>query len=161
MEKGQSHIQTTYGNRIRVRVCGFLISEGRFLMVKHLGLGAEGYLWSPPGGGVDFGEALTTAVEREFLEETGLNVVAGDMLFISEFVEAPLHAIEIFFEVKLLNGTLKSGIDPEHPVDQQIIEQVAYMSLEEIKALPKQAVHKVFHMIVRADDIYSLNGLIN
>lgn len=160
MEKGQSHIQTTYGNRIRVRVCGFLISEGRFLLLKHRGLGTEGYLWSPPGGGVDFGESLTDAIKREFLEETGLNVAVGEMLFISEFVEAPLHAIEIFFEVKLLSGILKSGIDPEHSADQQIIEEVGYMSLEEIKALPKQAVHKVFHMLAHADDIYKLKGLI-
>jgi len=45
--------------------------DGRVLLVKtHKWRGT----WGVPGGKVDYGETLRTALEREFLEETGLTL---------------------------------------------------------------------------------------
>ena len=45
-----------FQGKVRVRACGILIENQRILLVKHRGLGAQGYFWSPPGGGMEFGE---------------------------------------------------------------------------------------------------------
>ena len=54
-----------FGNRLRVRVNGILIENERILMVKHVGLGETGYLWAPPGGGIEFGTSAPQNLERE------------------------------------------------------------------------------------------------
>ena len=64
-------IDKIYGNRVRVRTCGIYWKDNMILMVNHLGLGPANF-WAPPGGGVEYGESLTRALEREFEEETGL-----------------------------------------------------------------------------------------
>ncbi|MGY2084976.1 NUDIX domain-containing protein [Blastococcus sp. SYSU DS0539] len=49
---------------------------GRLLLVRRRNEPGRG-LWSVPGGRVEPGETVATAVEREVLEETGLRVRAG------------------------------------------------------------------------------------
>ncbi|MEU5693715.1 NUDIX domain-containing protein [Actinosynnema sp. NPDC020468] len=50
--------------------------DGRLLLVRRANPPGEG-LWSIPGGRVEQGESDVDAVEREFLEETGLSVTVG------------------------------------------------------------------------------------
>src|SRR5690554_3734995 len=107
----KDRINAIYGNNVRVRSCGICVKDDAILLVRHHGLGNKGTLWIPPGGGVELGERAIDALRREFREETGLNIEVGSFLFVNEFIESPLHAIELFFEVKVLNGTLISGID--------------------------------------------------
>ena len=47
-------VDTMYGNRVRVRVCGILIQEDKILLINHKGVGEKGSLWAPPGGGLEF-----------------------------------------------------------------------------------------------------------
>ena len=93
-------ISKTFGNKTRIRVCGILIENDEILLVKHKGLGEKGYLWSPPGGEPRFSEDLESALKREFFEETGLLVEVESFLFLFEFIDVPLHAVELFFLVK-------------------------------------------------------------
>jgi 8-oxo-dGTP diphosphatase len=53
-------------------------SEGRVLMVQHERLGVV--RWELPGGHVDPGEPVAAAAERETAEETGLAVVATQVI---------------------------------------------------------------------------------
>src|SRR5688572_12398154 len=98
-----SSIHSLYGEKIRVRVCGLCWQDGRLLMVKHNGL-AEGGFWAPPGGGLEFGENLHVRLEKEFIEETGLQISVGEFQFGCEFIQTPLHAIELFFQVSVNGG---------------------------------------------------------
>jgi 8-oxo-dGTP diphosphatase len=144
-----------YGKRLRVRVCGLLQVEGRFLMVNHALSGRSAW-WAPPGGGVEFGEPLEDALRREFLEETKLQITVGQFAFGCEFLHNPLHAIELFFWVSHIDGTLTTGQDPE----LALITDVRYMSMQEISALPQDHVHSIFHIARTAIDLQQLKGFI-
>ncbi len=142
-----------YGNRIRVRVCGLCWSEGRLLLVNHGGI-TDGDFWAPPGGGVEFGSSLSSNLEREFLEETGLQVRTGSFLFGCELVRQPLHAIELFFEVEATGGKLAPGSDPE----MQIILDVRFFSPAEIFSLPSMYRHSVFKRGTTEAELRKLSG---
>ena len=150
-------VNKVFGNKVRVRVCGICIEDNKLLMVKHLGIGKNKYLWAPPGGGLEFGEDSADTLKREFLEETNLVVEAGRFMFINEYVEPPLHAIELFFEVKTLSGTLKTGTDPEIK-GRQIIADVRFMSFEEAQQEHPQRLHNLFNYVQNMDELRSLQG---
>jgi len=137
----QASIQEAYGNRLRVRVCGVLKQNGKVLLIKHLGLGDLGYWWAPPGGGVEFGEHIEDALKREFLEEVALVIEVGQFLELRETIKLPLHAIELFYEVRKIAGDLAIGRDPETEV--QIMSELAWFSVADLAQLPRQAYHPV------------------
>lgn len=153
MEKHQIEAQKFYGNRIRVRVCGVCIENDKILMIGHKAIVGKGIFWCPPGGGIDENETLEEGIIREFKEETGLNVEVEKFLFINEFIKNPLHGVEVFFSVKILSGELSVGYDPEMPL--QIIDNIAWMNLHEIKKLPENAKHSFWN------DIFTLEDLLN
>lgn len=128
-------IHSYYGNRIRVRACGIALKNTELLLVKHAFLNDSGVFWNPPGGGVEENETVTDALKREFREECGLAVEVGKLLFINEFVQLPLHGIELFFEVKVLGDTLMMGSDPEMAANEQLIKEVAWLSWSFIEQL--------------------------
>lgn len=151
----------TFSNQVRVRACGVLIEDSRILMAKHMGFGKGGHLWIPPGGGVKDGESLECAVEREFGEETGLEVKIESFLFVNEFIEHPLHAIEFFFNVNNIGGNLKVGNDPELNSQQQMISEVRFLSIDDIRREGQSKVHRRFCDIASIKEIFRINGFFN
>ncbi len=119
-----------YGNQLRVRVCGICVQDGKILLINHSGMNESGEFWSPPGGGLQFGETIEDCLKREFLEETNTIISVGNFLKINEFVKPPLHAIELFYEVKIVSGEIQIGFDPE--MEEQIIKDVKWLSFEEV-----------------------------
>jgi len=132
MDSYQQHIHDTFGGKLRTRACGILIEDNKILLIKHKGVGDKGHLWSPPGGGVEYGEAIHDTLKREFLEETALDIEIGKFLFFHEYINLPLHAIELFFEVRRVKGELSKGKEPE-TANIDIIEDIMFKSFEEIK----------------------------
>jgi len=55
--------------------------------------------WCTPGGGVDVGEPLIAALEREIIEETGIKPVIGNLLYIQQFQHGDWEHMEFFFHV--------------------------------------------------------------
>ncbi|MDQ4139277.1 MAG: NUDIX domain-containing protein, partial [Bacteroidota bacterium] len=82
-----------YSGKLRVRVCGICFHLNKILLIRHkpFAHNTEG-LWSPPGGGLQYGESMKEALIREFKEETGLGIEVNEFLFIHEFISLPLHA---------------------------------------------------------------------
>lgn len=148
----ESEIAKIYGNRLRVRVCGICWANDKLVLVNHRM--ANGDFWAPPGGGVEFGEPVADALVREFKEETNLVVEVGAFLFGCEFIQSPLHAVELFFEVKPIGGQLRTGADPE----LQLIKQARFFSPSEIQSLPRESVHGIFQKIANAREISALKG---
>lgn len=68
----------TSGHAVEVAV-GALVRRGDALLLVQRGRGPGTGRWSVPGGRIDVGERLTDAVAREVREETGLDVVVGEL----------------------------------------------------------------------------------
>jgi 8-oxo-dGTP diphosphatase len=156
-----SEIEKQFGNRLRVRVCGILIENDCVLLVKHKGLGEKGVLWSPPGGGVEYGISIQDNLVREFKEETGLIVKICDFLYASEFLNKPLHAIELFYEVKRVSGILKKGFDPELTEHNQIIEEVSMKDFYELKRMNQLKIHRILRSRTKASELLNRQGFLN
>jgi 8-oxo-dGTP diphosphatase len=151
-------VKQQYGNYLRVRVCGVCIENDHILMVGHTGVREGVVFWCPPGGGVNYGENSRQALVREFKEETGLDIEVGQLLFVHEHLHEPLHAIELFFEVKILGGKMTLGYDPEMTDDQQIIHDLQWLDWHEIeKKIPKE-VHQAFGFCENLSQLRALNG---
>ncbi len=153
-------IEAKFGNHLRTRVNGLLIEDGKILMIKHL-MGNGKILWSVPGGGMIYGESASQNLKREFSEETGLDIEVKAYLFIHEYLSAPLHAMEHFFSVEKMGGTLIKGTDPELNSESQIIEEIKWMDINEIRSLPKEALHQIFWRINSLEDLVLLRGYFN
>lgn len=150
-------IATLYGKRVRVRACGLCWKGDNLLMVNHTGLHSTNF-WAPPGGGIDFGQTAEETVIREFEEETGIQVRVGRFLFVCEFIQEPLHAIELFFEVLHESGEVITGNDPELNKTGQIIQNVQWMSTAKLKALQPDTLHGVFKLCREPHDLMTLNA---
>jgi ADP-ribose pyrophosphatase YjhB (NUDIX family) len=73
--------QAVTGPGVRPEVCvgAVVIDADRLLMVRRGHPPAFGE-WSVPGGRVEAGETLAEAVVREVAEETGLEIVCGELV---------------------------------------------------------------------------------
>ncbi len=125
-----------YSGKLRVRVAGLLVEDGKLLLIKLHSPVSNSDIWTAPGGGVEFGETIEEALTREFQEETGLKIRVGELLYINELIELPYHAIEFFFKVTKESGYLKLGSDPEHSQNEQILEEVRFFGKDELSEIP-------------------------
>jgi len=83
--------------------------------------------WTLPGGWADVGETPRTAIEREVLEEAGLEVIATRLVGIYDAnrIEDELsvfHAYKLLFLCEMKSGELTPSVETSHvgffPVDQ-------------------------------------------
>ena len=150
-------IDKLFGGRVRVRVCGLCWAEDNLLMVNHKGL-TNGDFWAPPGGGVDFGFTIYQTLVHEFQDETGLTIEPGKFRFIGEFINEPLHAVELFFDVVHISGELKEGFDPELPEYSQILSGNRFMSFREIMNLKRHERHGLFEIFQTPGALRNASG---
>lgn len=150
-------ISKLYGHRIRVRVCGLCKRNNMLLMINHAGITDDDF-WAPPGGGLEVGQTTAETLVREFQEETGIMIRAGEFKFACEFIKEPLHAIELFFEAIYDSGEIIKGVDPEMPDQKQIIQTVEWMTFDKIKQIPIANLHGIFKMCPEPQEILKLQG---
>lgn len=107
-----------------------LNSGGKILLERRINSG----LWCLPGGGMELGERLDHAVEREVLEETGLRVQAEKLLAVHArrspviFPNGDeLYTVLSLFQCRLLDGELRA--DPHES------SEVGFFSPNELPTL--------------------------
>jgi len=97
---------------VKVRVTGVMIEDERILVLRQQ---AGQRTYSLPGGTVEEGEMLAEALIREMREETGLEVEAGRLLYLCDYLpDSETHVVHVTFEVRRTAGILgdvKIGAD--------------------------------------------------
>lgn len=87
---------------MKSRVRAIVKRGNELLLVKHKGPNGLPYdTWALPGGGIEDGEMLLDAMEREMIEETGIKPVVGKLMYVHQFkYQGKYEGPEFFFEVK-------------------------------------------------------------
>lgn len=139
-----SRIPDVYTNRVRVRVGALLFDDddapGAVLLAQHDGLWEDEPFWTPPGGGVEFGEGLADALRREVAEETGVDVEVGPVRYVLDFVRPPLHAVSFYLSCRTADvGAARLGTDPELGDDQMLrdLRLVPFTELPSLTLYPQ------------------------
>lgn len=133
----------------RVAVRAIIIDNGKLLAVRlkpygGTGAGIASDQWCTVGGGVDAGEPLIPALEREVLEETGIMPKVGNLLFVQQFLHKETEQMEFFFHVS--NTEDFKNIDlakTSHGVEE--IAEIDFIATAESKLLPKFLTHIDFN----------------
>ncbi|RAU83075.1 NUDIX domain-containing protein [Pontibacter arcticus] len=146
-----------YAHQLRVRVSGICVIDKKLVLAKHGKTINNKAFWAPPGGGLEFGEKVHDCLKREFLEETGIEVEVVRFLFVNEFLENPLHAIELFFEVRATGGKIITGTDPEAAEDEQLIENVQLLTLPQLREIPTSDKHRILQHLFSFDDLFGMS----
>jgi len=107
---------------VRTSAKAIVVQHDRILLIKHVD--ENGSWYGLPGGGQEHGETLEEAVRRECLEEVGVQVRIGRLLFVRDYIgkhhefaeeDRNAHQVEVMFDCELSDGaeaTLGSAPDP-------------------------------------------------
>lgn len=110
-----------YPERPIVGVGAVIVDDGKVVLVKRKYEPLKGQ-WSLPGGMVEIGETLETALAREMLEETALRVEVGpvievfDRIMHDEERRVRYHFVLIDYLCWPVAGTLQAGSDVEEAI---------------------------------------------
>lgn len=89
-----------------------VIDAGSILLVKRGREPGKG-LWAVPGGKVRPGETMRDAARREALEETGIKVEVGDVVWVGEHIDSEHHVVLIDFFGRPVGGDLRAADDAD------------------------------------------------
>jgi 8-oxo-dGTP diphosphatase len=105
-----------YPERPIVGVGGVVVDEGKVVLIRRKYEPLKGH-WSLPGGMVEVGEPLETALQREMLEETGLVVEVGPVIEVFDRItrdqddRVRYHYVLIDYLCWPVSGVLRAGSD--------------------------------------------------
>lgn len=94
------------GNR-RVCIRGVIVKDGKiFCQQLRKSSGQPAGFYCTPGGGLDPGEALIDGLQREIIEETGVEPKIGRLLFVQQYSDGSIdergfgEQLEFFFHIE-------------------------------------------------------------
>ena len=108
----------TYPEQPIVGVGAIVLDGSRVLLVKRAHEPLKGE-WSVPGGVVELGETLETAIRREVREETCLHIEVGPIVDVLDRIRydpdgrVTFHYVLVDFVCRSVSGTLQCASDAE------------------------------------------------
>jgi len=109
-------LKRDYPERPIVGVGGVVVDGERALVVRRATEPLKGQ-WSIPGGMLELGEKLRDGLVREVMEETGLEVEAGEVLDVFDSIfpdrdgRTQYHYVLIDYRCAVRGGTATAGSD--------------------------------------------------
>lgn len=88
-----------------ISAAALIIQNSQVLLVNHKETGKYDF-WVPPGGRLVGRESILDCARRETLEETGLTIEPGQILYIQEFWEPGYHFCKFFIRCNAFSGDL-------------------------------------------------------
>ena len=126
--------RTDYLYRISIK-CLIRDGNGNVLVVKETGRG----WWDLPGGGMDHGESIRSAIAREMEEEVSLK---GDFEYHVISIDEPAYLkahhfwqVRLVFELNPDNMVFNPGVDAD---------EVAFISPEEFRVSNSEVERRIF-----------------
>jgi ADP-ribose pyrophosphatase len=108
--------ESAYPSHPRLAVGAVVFNSAKILLVKRGHSPAKGQ-WAIPGGNVKLGESLQTAAQREILEETGIEIKAGDPLYTFDAIvkdaqgSIQFHYVIVDLAAEYIKGEPRPGDD--------------------------------------------------
>jgi ADP-ribose pyrophosphatase YjhB (NUDIX family) len=112
----------------QIRLTGILIQDGKLLLVKQKVSSSRG--WSLPGGRLEHGETIETALIREMKEETGLDVAVEKMLYLCEKLDSAPPILHITFLLRQTGGEITL---PTNEFDENPISAVKFVPIGDLQ----------------------------
>lgn len=126
---------TEYPDAPRVAVGAVVIHQGKVLLVLRNKAPAKD-MWAIPGGSVDLGETLQAAAEREVLEETGLLIKAGQVIYTFDAIHRDeAGRIKYHYVILDVQAELLDPAQPLVPADD--VRAAAWFSQADLARLPE------------------------
>jgi len=115
---------------VHVRVTGVVVEDDHILVLNQDT--GSGRSWSIPGGKVEEGEPLGTALVREMREETGVEVEVGRLLYVCDYLSGGTHVVHVTFEARRIGGTIG---DITEGADSRLIRAAEFVKLADLPDL--------------------------
>jgi 8-oxo-dGTP diphosphatase len=118
--------------RVSVRIALIIRTGDRILLARHEKEGRS--YWVFPGGRLEYGETLEECGRRELLEEAGIDVRIGHLLYLTDRTAEGTQDVNLFFRGYLEEGRPELGNDPEDH-GGRVLKQLALVSHQELGEL--------------------------
>lgn len=117
----------------RISVRAIIEHEGTYLIVRNK---SSDNFWCLPGGGVEDGEDIITALDRELIEELGIKPVIGNLVYVHMLRDQDGYSPPGFlFHIK--NGKDYLNLDLSKTSHGELeIDEVKFSDMKEDKLLP-------------------------
>ena len=117
----------------RPSVYGVLLQNDRVLLHGYM----DGFDF--PGGGLNPGESLKEGLQREFLEETGITVDVGKLLYVTQdfFIhpatQKPYHTVLFYYACSNPRGEISTEFFDEH--EKAVARAAEWKQVSELSGL--------------------------
>ncbi len=93
-------------------------------------------IWMLPGGAIEAEENAVEAAKREVLEETGLEVSVGELVWhIEEVSHRRGQRFVNYFTADITGGKCGLGSDPELGENAQVLKDIRFMGRDEVNSV--------------------------
>lgn len=123
-------VSKIYPDAPRVAVGAVVTHQDKVLLVLR-GQPPAQHMWAIPGGSVDLGETLQAAAEREIMEETGLRIKAGEVIYTFDaIVRDETGRVQFHYVILDLQAEALDPTQPLRPADD--VNDAGWFSLADL-----------------------------